>query len=155
MVAALDLLARFEPLAYAHVINEAREITFAPSWCPPNSIACTGGPLGRRIVLVQDPLSTDLVELASTIFHEGLHLWSDPSGQLVTLPHECDPCTTFAAQAKDWIYREEAALEARLRAATGISRRSTGDVVGAVVLGGLAGLAIGAFAASLSNSNRG
>lgn len=158
VLSALDLLARFEPEAHAHVVREAREIRWEPAWCPPNAIACAGGPLGRRIVLVQDPLSMDIVELASTIFHEGLHLATGPGGRFLTLHHECDACTTFAERASDWIYREEAALEARLRATTGIQKRSSitfGQVFGAVVVAGLAGLAIGTVAASISNSNRG
>jgi hypothetical protein len=150
--AALDLLARFEPEAYDHIVREARDIVFGPAWCPPNSIACTGGPLGRHIVLIWDPLTMDLVELAATIFHEGLHLWSDPSGRLVTAQHQCDPCRTFEAQARDWIYREEAALQARLRAATGIRKQPTfpaGKVVGALAVGALAALAVSAVASAV------
>lgn len=151
--AALQLLAELEPVAYAHIVREAREILFAPGLCPPTAIACAGGPLGRRIVFRWDPLSMDVVALAATLFHEALHLATDIYGQFVTIPHQCEKCRSFAARARDWIYRQEAALEARLRRATGIRRPASpsfGDALGAVVVGAAIGVGIAAVGAALA-----
>lgn len=145
---ALRLLAQLEPSAYVHICREVREVVFGPTWCPPNSIACTGGPLGRQVVLDRDPLSMDLPELAALIFHEALHLASDEHGNLVTVPHDCTDCTNLAERARDFIYRAEAELEARLRSATGIYKRKTtfpwGELLASVFVGACIGLALGA-----------
>jgi hypothetical protein len=142
---ALDILAAHAPSAHQRVLAEATHVEFAPRRCPAGSLACAGASLGRTIFLVEDPLRTEIIDLAGRLFHESLHLWTHPqTGQLFTVPHACrDPrCSHPGERACDPIYSAETSLVAELRRRTGIYKRSA-NIGGWVAAGAMvAGVAL-------------
>ena len=118
---ALTLLQRHEPFAFAQ-LAQVDWIRWGSGGCPEGAIACAGGPLGRVIVLVNDPRSVDSVTLAALLYHEALHLGTDAWGQAITIPHQCVDCTDPEQRSRDPIYQAQEQLEARLRAVTRIPK---------------------------------
>ncbi len=116
IIAALNLLGRLAVGHLRHLAAEVSEIEYAPYGgpCPTDAVACAGSHYGRRVFLVNDPLAMTLVELAVVLSHEARHLLTLPTGQLVTVPHHCDPCMSAEEQEIDPIYQEDAILRTYL-----------------------------------------
>lgn len=73
--AALELLATGAPIEYARFVREIRTVAYRPGTCggPEAALACTGGDLGRTVVLEWEPESGSAQALAVTLAHEAHH----------------------------------------------------------------------------------
>jgi hypothetical protein len=139
---ALSLMVRAAPEAAAHVAREIEVIE--AGGCGFGITACTDGQLGRTARLSFDVSTATLAEVASTVFHESLHHWTDALGRHWSIPHTCsDPfCLDPVERSCDPIYAREAALRLTLSGREEAEARD--QVVGtiAVVGGVLAGLGL-------------
>jgi hypothetical protein len=111
---ALLLMVKAAPDAAAHVLRELAAIE--PGFCGFGAAACTNGFLGRTARLSLDVEAETLPEVASKIFHEALHHWTDDSGQHWSIEHTCGDrlCSNPAEMLRDPIYLREAVLKSVL-----------------------------------------
>jgi hypothetical protein len=118
VITALRLLERHAPDHLRHLLVHISSIEHAPTGCSLDrrTIACTGGPFYRTIVLQHDPIGCNTIDLAVTLSHEARHWDIDAMGYQFLVPHQCSEggCYDAAERALDPIYACDELLRAHL-----------------------------------------
>lgn len=162
--AAVALLQRVDPTEARH-LGALHEVVYDPTGCDhPRALACTAGrwsERGRVAVIVRKPAVLALDDLAERVWHEGAHWVWEPDVQDYVLRHHDDE-TSPDRHLRDWLYRRQHALRAKLRAALRprpslLAEVAKGILLGAGVAATLGGSAYvgAAIGAALSRGRRG
>lgn len=89
---ALERLALHAPGEYARFAREVQTVSYRPWRCggPRVARACTGGDLGREVVLETLPEDDDAFEFAATLAHEARHHRTEGGTHHTVMAHDLE-----------------------------------------------------------------